>query len=237
MVQRQHRIPSHPPSKSENSEVQVAAVRRREPPMPGINGLGNPGEFENGLDETVGRRAPADGWLQAPQKIVGQTSVCPSPELWEDRLKSVPLLVDQSCEDAERSARNGRNRKNPLPFFFPFDSLFSAVSSSFFFAPDFLFATSSLFFTLAFSFAASSFFFALVFPAATSSFFFALAFPSTASSFFFSFAFPSSTFCFFFSIDLTLLDADVEMETAFNSFAFRLSRRPFDSLERATSLS
>jgi hypothetical protein len=37
----------------------------------------------------VGRRAPADGQLQAPQKIVGQTAVCPLPELWADRLKSV----------------------------------------------------------------------------------------------------------------------------------------------------
>src|SRR5262247_1328058 len=132
MVQRQHRIPSHPPPQSENSELQVAAVPRREPALPGINGLGNPGQFENGLDEIVGRRAPADGRLQKPQKMGKQTSVCPWPELWADRLKSVPLLVDQSCEDAERNARNGRNRKNPLPFFFPFVSLFSAVSSSFF---------------------------------------------------------------------------------------------------------
>src|SRR5215813_2097670 len=107
--------------------------------------------------------------------------VCPLPELWADRLKSVQLLVDQSCEDAERNARNGRNRKNPLPFFFPFVSLFSAVSSSLFFALVFLSATSSFFFTLAFSLAASSFFFALVFPSATTSFFF---------------------------IDLTLLDAE-----------------------------
>src|SRR5215475_2536924 len=102
MVQRQHRIPSHPPSQSENSELQVAAVPRREPALPGINGLGNPGESENGLNETVGRRAPADGRFQAHQPIVGQTLVCPWPELWADRLKSVPPLVDQGCEDAAR---------------------------------------------------------------------------------------------------------------------------------------
>src|SRR5262245_57023200 len=42
MVQRQHRISSHTPSQPENSELQIAAVPRGEPALPGINGPESP---------------------------------------------------------------------------------------------------------------------------------------------------------------------------------------------------
>src|SRR5262249_50639652 len=118
MVQRQHRIPSHTSSQPENSELQIGAVSRRESALPGIHGPRTPEKFEIGLDETVGRGVWTDGRLQV-YRIV----------------------------EVYRKIRNGRNRKNPLPFFFPAFSLTSsAPSSSFFFDLTFTSSGSSLFF-------------------------------------------------------------------------------------------